>query len=347
MSQGPEIIGARRGAAAGAMLLECDWKGEVLWMSRQMRRAFGPVQNLIETLAAPKDPRPAPDPSSSAVCFSRLYQARAGILLSVAYSPSEGFSEIALGSVEGSLLRHYFRLEKVERRLSDRAHRNRRRDGRAAIRQIELERQRLGRELHTGVGQMLAAIRLQLEVISSQWTSPPEPVEQALGRISNLAGSALDQVRGISRRLHPPEWQRLRLETALEQLWDSSGIPQRFASSLDLHPLFFEPALEIKALLYRAAQEALSNVIRHSQATSVHLSLEPLQNVLILTISDNGVGFDPAGLSAPPSLTAGIGLRSIREQAADLGGQVTVETGTGGTKLVVSVPFTAADSVSP
>ncbi|HTS32219.1 MAG TPA: histidine kinase [Bryobacteraceae bacterium] len=245
--------------------------------------------------------------------------------------------------VQTNLLRHYFRLQHVERNLSTRARQQRRPGGRLSIVQIERERQRLARELHTGIGQMLAAIRLQLEVIAAQMPDPPALVKQSLGRISTLANDALEQVRSVSRRLHPPEWQRLALETALAQLWEMSGIPQRFETSLSLAPLPHEPALEVKVLMYRAAQEALSNLTRHSRATRIDLTLEPVGETLVLTIQDNGVGFDVAKqFSAPASVASGIGLRSIREQAHSVGGKLIVESSPVGTKLEVSAPFSGA-----
>jgi two-component system NarL family sensor kinase len=208
------------------------------------------------------------------------------------------------------------------------------------VRQIELERQRLGRELHTGLGQMLAAIRLQLEVVAALLPDPPVLVQQALSRISTLANEALEQVRSVSARLHPPEWQRLTLEAALQQLWDISGIPERFQASLRIQPLPHEPDLELKALIYRAAQEALSNAVRHARATRVDAALEMRDNCAILTIRDDGVGFDVAGLlRGPASVASGIGLRSIREQAAALGGKLEIESSPAGTTLLVSVPF--------
>ena len=155
-----------------------------------------------------------------------------------------------------------------------------------------------------------------------------------------LANDALEQVRSVSRRLHPPEWQRLTLETALQQLWDLSGIPQRFAASLRIQPLPHEPDLDVKVLLYRAAQEAFSNVARHARATRVDAALETRDDCAILTVQDDGVGFDVAGLlRGPASVASGIGLRSIHEQAAALGGRLEIESTPTGTRLVVSVPF--------
>jgi two-component system NarL family sensor kinase len=219
--------------------------------------------------------------------------------------------------------------------------RRRRKCGSTVVRQIEMERQRLGRELHTGVGQMLVAIHLQLEVISAELPSTPANVGLALHSISILAAESLALVRDISRRLHPPEWQRLTLESAIRQLWEISGVPQRFEASLQIHPLPWEPSVEAKVLIYRGLQEALSNLVRHSRATRVDVALEVSGGQLVLSISDNGVGFDAQrAFSAPASLASGIGLRSIRETAQELGGTLEVKSGANGTKLVVTVaPF--------
>jgi signal transduction histidine kinase len=213
------------------------------------------------------------------------------------------------------------------------------------MRQIELERERLARELHTSIGQQLSAIRLQAEEIASQFSGANGPVQQALDRIFTLTADALEQVRSISKRLHPPEWQRLSLAVALEQLWELSGIPQRFEASFRIGPLREEPALEVKILLYRAAQEAVSNLIRHSRATRVEAVLTEQEGQIVLSFQDNGVGFDAAKVfAAPASVTDGIGLRSIRDQAQSVGGKLMVDSGPRGTKLEVMVPFNPAES---
>jgi two-component system NarL family sensor kinase len=248
-----------------------------------------------------------------------------------------------LSVLQANLIRHFFRLLELERRLCERAQRRRGASGKKAIHQIELERQRLGRELHTGVGQMLAAIRWQLEVISTELPSPSGQVRQALESISTLATQSLEQVRSISKRMHPPEWQRLTLESAIRQLWEISGIPQRLTATLQIEPLPSEPDLEVKVLLYRAFQEALSNLARHSHATRVDAELRLHDTLLALTIQDNGVGFDVGKLrTSPANVASGIGLRSIREMTQGLGGSFHLESGPAGTKLVISVALSTA-----
>ena len=242
--------------------------------------------------------------------------------------------------LQSRFVAHYFRLQTAERKLSNWMQSSRPAAGISAVRQIEKERERLARELHTGVGQLLVAIRLQLEVITSQLSKPPAAVEQALDRIASLASDAGEQIRSLSRRLHPPEWQRLTLESAIRQLWESSGVPERFEASLEIEPLAREPEQEGKVLVYRAAQEALTNLARHAKASRVKMNLVTRDGKIVLRIEDNGVGFDVGRLwNAPENVTQGIGLRSIRELAASLGGALDIVSGKEGTRLELSVPL--------
>jgi signal transduction histidine kinase len=277
----------------------------------------------------------------SALRFWRVWESRDTVLIWAQCLEADSRETNELLRIERQLTLHLLQLLGTERRLCRSARRRRRGGGLNVIRQLEMERQRLGRELHTGVAQMLAAIRLQLEVIAIELPAPPENVAHALSSISALAAETLDQVRGISRRLHPPEWQRLTLESALRQLWELSGIPQRFEASLQIRDLPEEPHLEVKVLIYRGLQESLNNLVRHSLATRVDVMLEKCDGQLVLIVRDDGVGFDAERLfSAPATVAAGIGLRSIREATQALGGKFEVESGLQGTKLIISVaPF--------
>ncbi len=348
MSQDSESGFAFGDTVAIPLLLECDSRGQVLWMSERTRMVLGTADNLMGALAA-VGPAASVLALGPGLRFDRLLGNGDRMLISaqtaVSVEARVRHDDVELMNLQGNLLRHYFRLQLAERKLSTRARHGRPGSGAGALRQIELERQRLGRELHTGVGQLLAAIRLQLEIIEKVMPNPPEPAVAALGRISLLASDALEQVRSVSKRLHPPEWQRLTLEAALQQLWDMSGIPQRFQTSLRIEPLPREPEFEIKVLLYRSAQEALSNVARHSRATRIEMSLEPRDGRVILTIRDNGVGFDvTAMLAGPASVASGIGLRSVREQTAAMGGKVDIASGPEGTTLEISAPLNSPAS---
>lgn len=231
------------------------------------------------------------------------------------------------------------RLEAAELRLRKDAARSRLASGRRTLRHIEDERRRLGRELHTGIGQLLAAIRIQLEIVREQCADAPPGVAQAVDRIERLAADALEQVRSLSHAIYPPEWQSLSLDAALYQLWNHSGIAQRFTGDIRVASVGDLNA-DVKTLFYRAAQEGLGNAMRHSRASSIDLSLEHSAGRLRLTIEDDGVGFDAARVfHVNPNPGCGLGLRALREQVAALGGRLRVDSGRAGTTLEVSVPL--------
>jgi signal transduction histidine kinase len=332
----------RKGPVECPLLLECNFLGRVLWMSDRTRALLRNPAHLSEAIV--RGNRSAGSGQGieiSPLSFWTVWESRDSMLIAVQMVEREPRETKDLLRLQRRLTLHFFRLLGLERILSARVRLRRGRGGRKAVRQIEMERQRLGRELHTGVGQGLAAIRLQLEVISAELPSPPGGIRQALANIATLAADTMEQVRSLSRRLHPPEWQRLTLESAIRQLWQISGVPERFEAYLEIDSLPWEPQLEVKILIYRGLQEALSNLVRHSEATRIVVALEVRDAQLILSIRDNGVGFDAAAMfSAPASVASGIGLRSIRESAQELGGRLEVESGPDGTKLVVSVaPF--------
>jgi len=342
LSRGREPGNVRVDVPVYPILVECDMQGRILWMSDAARSRVGNAENLADTIVA----QWAVADRATEVWsqrISRVLRIKDSMIVSLhavqTAAVAPGDPAPALLDLQTGLLSHYFRLQKAEQTLSRRAQGLRGDIGRGAVRQLELERQRLGRELHTGIGQMLAAIRMQLEIVVQQIPQMPLPAQQALHRIATLASDALDQVRGISRRLHPPEWQRLKLEEALVQLWEVSGIPQSHEAVLRIQAPIREPDLEIKVLLYRTAQEAFSN-LRHARATRVEMTLEALAEELRLEIRDNGAGFDAEALfAAPASVASGIGLRSIREQAEELGGKMMVESGPSGTTLKVLAPY--------
>ena len=332
-------ISAESGAAVDQKLTppaftECDRVGRILWQSSLADALLGARAGLADALTAGAG-------AWSVTCVfdspQRVWLGLQSASADLRTSPHPA----ALRHLEGRFLGHYFHLREAEQNIAERVKRGRRRAGAGQlIRHVERERQRLGRELHTGVGQMLAAIRLQLDTIAAAVPDAPPGAQQALDRIALLAAEALEQVRSVSRRLHPPAWQRLTLEEALRQMWESSGVPEKFAATATIAALSRDPEPEIKALLYRAAQEAISNLVGHARATAARLSLTESEGWLRLTVWDNGGGFDVAALwETPADVSAGLGLRSLREEAAAVGATVRVESGPEGTSLIAEAPF--------
>jgi len=231
-----------------------------------------------------------------------------------------------LASMTHRTLRGHFRLEQAYRSLR----------ARVSSAAIERERRRLGRELHTGVGQALAGIHIHLGIVEDGLPDPPEQARQGMDRIRLLAQSAMEQVRGISRRVYAPAWQSLPLRDALRGLWETSGVPEKFGGELALEELSAEPQAEVRAALYRAAQEGLSNAIQHSRARRVRLSLRQAHARLVLEVEDDGHGFPAPTAALEPA--GGIGLRSLRDEAHRLGGEFQARSGPEGTKLTLSFP---------
>ena len=290
--------------------MECDRLGRVNWLSAEARLALGDADHLVKCHSNGV----GIGPGSEVGCpWSSKPATRVWISARLPNPRKSDLREetIGLRNLQDNLARQCFRLQNAERSLSTRTLQMRAGGGRRAVLLVERERERLGRELHTGVGQMLVAIRTQLEIIVAQLPAAPDMVQEAIDRISTLLGETLEQVRSVSRKLHPPEWLRLTLETALRQLWEISGIPERYQASLQLTVLPEEPDLEVKILMYRAAQEALSNLTQHSKATRIDMSLvvgggQPLNpnnrkfQALIATTARRLIAYS-GGSSAPPA----------------------------------------------
>jgi signal transduction histidine kinase len=237
-----------------------------------------------------------------------------------------------LASMQLRASRNYFRLLEADRDLRARASATPKTMGAVLADSLETERQRLGRELHTGVGQSLAGIHVHAGLLEAAWPDPPEAVRKSLDRISALVSTALEQVRGVSRRLYVPAWQAQSLAQALRNLWEASGISEKFAGTLDLRELSAEPPPEVRRAIYLVAQEGISNAIQHADARRVRLSLGEEGGRIALEVADDGSGF------RTPASSAGIGLRAMRDLARQLGGDLQAQSTPEGARLTISFP---------
>jgi two-component system sensor histidine kinase UhpB len=212
-----------------------------------------------------------------------------------------------------------------------------RNSGRTIVRELERERSRIARELHAGAGQPLAGIKLNLEMLGDCAAVLPQAGREALARLQTLATQALEQVRAVSHRLHPPDWQGLTVGDALRHLVQSSGLAGRLEVEIDIRQLPGEPSQTTKIAIYRCAQECISNVVRHSGATRFALSLVPAGPMVELRLEDNGRGFPQESSSG----IKGIGLLAIREHTLALGGVCDISSGGNGVRIRVQLPLAA------
>ena len=247
---------------------------------------------------------------------------------------------LLLLEIQSLTVRNYFRLLTAQSVLERCGWRFRLDAGQLITRELERERSRLARELHSSAGQALAGIRLNLELILSLLPDPPETIRPSLERILFLSDEVSDELRSIASRLHPPDWQRLTLKQAIERLWEACGIPGRFKGTIRVSDLELEPPNAIRIAIYRACQEALANVMRHSRATEVSVCLEKNADRVSLIVDDNGQGIAESSRQRIGGLSGeGIGLRAMMEHAELLGGSCQIRSGPQGTHLEFSLPL--------
>ena len=211
---------------------------------------------------------------------------------------------------------------------------NERRDAAAhALKAQEEERQRLARGLHDEVGQSMTAVLLQLKRMTAG--ASPEQRTQ-LAEAQQVVKTSLEDVRRLAQELRPELLDHLGLASALASLADSfeerTHVRVRRQLQRDLPPL--DPRVEL--VIYRVAQESLTNVARHAQAIEVLLSLQHGNDSVILRVIDDGQGFGPGHAE-------GGGLRGIRERALIIGGRAAINHGPGGgVEVRLEVPAEAA-----
>jgi two-component system NarL family sensor kinase len=211
----------------------------------------------------------------------------------------------------------------------------------------EEERARLSRDLHDGISQWLVSIKLQIEAgiirlsaLPTAATPPdkPEPraaaqavFEHAAEQLNNVLG----EVRRISHNLRPALLDDLGLAAALEHLAgefrQSSAIPVRFTAEGSTEDL---PEVA-NTVLFRIAQEALTNIERHAGASQIDISLRGAARGVTLHISDNGHGFDADGIAVHPK--RGIGLRNMMERMEAIGGEFNITSTPAGTDVLAHV----------
>jgi two-component system, NarL family, sensor histidine kinase UhpB len=212
-----------------------------------------------------------------------------------------------------------------------RLEKERRESGRRALAAQEAERLRIARGLHDEVGQILTGVLLQLGSLADAGAAQRE---SDLEEAKHATRQALEEVRRIAHELRPATLEHLGLLSALTELTtkfaDLSGIVIDRRFDPDLPPLSPETELAI----YRVAQESLTNVARHAEATRVEVSLERGMESVVLRVLDDGRGFDA---DAPPNGHGG--LRGMRERAVLIGGALAIkEAHTGGVEVRLEVP---------
>jgi two-component system sensor histidine kinase UhpB len=213
------------------------------------------------------------------------------------------------------------------------------------IRAQEEERRRIARDLHDDVAQELAGVAITLSGLQSKVGEPALRLEteRTVVDLQARVAGALESIRTLSRQLHPGVLQHLGLVAALKRhcnmVREHYQLDVRFCGEDGLESLSPDAAL----CLFRVAQEALSNTVRHARARLVTVRVQSTGERVELTVADDGVGFRRGERAG-----AGLGLRSIDERVRLVRGDARIESQPGfGTRLTVSIPMIAvADSLA-
>ena len=198
----------------------------------------------------------------------------------------------------------------------------------ALIEGQEKERERLARELHDSVGQMLTAVRFQFEALLME--------EPKKGELKKMIDEAISEIRKISHNAMPSGLLDLGLEPALQSLCNKMSIPGRVSIEMDYHRESPDIVLtfDIRVCLYRIAQECLNNILKHSNASKALVMVTKSTTWIEMEISDNGKGFDFR------EIDRGKGLKNMTERAEILGGAVTIDSEKSrGTRISVLLPL--------
>ncbi len=196
----------------------------------------------------------------------------------------------------------------------------------------EAERSRLSLDLHDGVGQILSALAMTLEV-AAQSRPGTDADRAALERARRLAAVATDETRNVALRLRPPRIERVGLAAAIGELARGTGLPVEVRGNAVTAIQIVEP--DVAVGIYRVVQEALANVARHAKATAVVVDMSIEGAEFFVSVKDDGCGFDVNDVEGK-----GLGLAGIRERAAMAHGNVDISSAPGaGTTIVVRVPL--------
>jgi signal transduction histidine kinase len=203
----------------------------------------------------------------------------------------------------------------------------------ASLAARETEARRIARDLHDEAGQMLAALHIEIDAIAR--TLPAPQAERVLA-LRQMVGSVEEQLRRLSHEILPPALEGRGLAAALETLAESvSARTAAVVTAATAGAPRVPPAESVH--LYRIAQEAVSNAVRHGGARRIRIRLEKRGERVVLSVTDDGRGFDVRALAQDGG--EGLGLASIRERSETLGATLAIQSAPGkGATVTVSIP---------
>lgn len=206
------------------------------------------------------------------------------------------------------------------------------------------ERRRIARELHDSVGQMLAALNMNLSSVRTD-VERLAKTASALTDSENLVQQMSTEVRTISHLLHPPLLDEAGLASALRWYVDGFVLRSKIKVALDLPEDFGRLPRESETAIFRVVQECLTNIHRHSESPIARIRLRQHDDQVSVEIEDKGKGIPPEKQEEMNSSgTPGVGIRGMRERLRQLGGTLEFRSNGSGTLVTVQLPLTESSS---
>jgi PAS domain S-box-containing protein len=201
----------------------------------------------------------------------------------------------------------------------------------------EEERKRIARMLHDDTSQSITALLYAAE--EAMEVSDGEEVKRMLASMRDLAGQTLDGVHQLILGLRPTMLDHLGLVPALRSFAQSRLEPAGVRVTVEESPAPRRLPAEVETALFRAVQEAITNIARHAAARNVHISFDFEATKITVRIEDDGIGFDMVEATLSPNSGRGLGLMGMRERVEVLGGEIDIDTAPGyGVKIRICVP---------
>jgi signal transduction histidine kinase len=210
----------------------------------------------------------------------------------------------------------------------------------------EKERRRIALELHDDLGQELSVLKLQIGSIERKLKKIPTTLEEDCDTVLRSVDQIIENVRRLSHDLSPSILEDLGLSAAIRSLIEDFRKYGRINVSIDTEKIDNLFSNEAQIVIYRIFQEALSNIVKHAQATHVSIAMERNDESVAFVIEDNGKGYDPEKVQRRSSAERGLGIPAIIERVRMLGGTLNLSSHESrGTSICFTLPIDKEGSV--
>lgn len=208
----------------------------------------------------------------------------------------------------------------------------------------DVERRRIARELHDGVGQLLVGINMNASQVFKEKERLSDVAARCVADNMSLINQATSEIRTVSYLLHPPMLDDVGLSSALA--WFVEGFSQRSKVTvfLQVAPDLGRLPQEQELTLFRVVQECLTNIHRHSGSSAANVRLSRAAEEITLEVKDSGKGMDPATIAKiAAGVSVGVGMRGMQERVKAVRGRMIVDSDQSGTSIVVTIPIVSRE----